>query len=621
MKINLLKAVNQFYGNPSLDLVYFEAIANSLDAKATDIELTIKINSFEEAESFNVFVKDNGVGFDTRGYDRFCTLLETDNTNNKGIGRLIFVNYFNKVEYKTYSKDFQRSFSLDENFEGDFKEINELSSFGTHLSLKDYRLEKINTYDYLKADSLKKAIELHFLPRLFLLKQENKQVKITIKVETKKENIKQDFFSTSAVISTDNLPNLKKATFQANFIDMFHEFELYYLVEKDYQATSLQVAIAVDNRSIDISDIISRNNIPDNYNLIFLIQSEYFNGKTSNSRQKLTIDDNTFKTLKKSIIQQIKGKLEQEIPHLIENNQRKKAYLDKRYPHLTGFFDDDIVGFIDTDKLIEKAQMNFFKEQKKILEADKLNDEQYHKSLEISSRVLMEYILYRNLIIEKLKATNQANSEAEIHEMIVPMKQAFTAEARHNQLYQNNVWLLDDKFMTYTTVLSDKTLQNLINEILTEEELTQDKLSRPDIAIVFNGNPEQEKVDVVVVEIKPRYDKLHENEKAIGQIQKRARNLLKYYPHHIQRLWFYAVVDVNEEFSDYLISNGYREMFSTGTSYTRYQEIAFRDNNNNRLQTPVNITVLPYTTMIDDAQARNDTFLNILKATIKEQTQ
>ncbi len=620
MKINLSEAVKQFYSNPSLDLVYFEAIANSLDARATNIDVTIKIKSFEEADTLQIMVKDNGVGFDKRGYDRFCKLLESDFSTNKGMGRLIFVNYFKKVIYKTYSKDFQRKFELNESFEGQSEPINELENFGTHLNLSGYKLQRINTYDYIKAESLKQSIEMHFLPRLFLLKKSNIDTKISIKVETQKDNVKQKFFSDTQVITTSSLPVFKEDKFNIPLLDLFHEFHLHYLVEKNYETADFKIAITTDTRTIDISNIISKDNIPQNYNCIFLVNSDFFEGKSNNSRQKLDIDDVNFKILKQTIIQQIKAKLEEEIPDLIEKNRQQKNYLDKKFPHLVGYFEDDVIGLIDKNKVIEKAQTNFFKDQKRILEVESMDDNQYKKSLEISSRVLAEYILYRNLIIQKLKHTNKNNSEEEIHNLIIPMRETFRGNEKFNHLYRNNAWLLDDKFMTYSTILSDQSLQKLINEIKIEEELALDKNTEPDISIVFNGNPEEECVDVVVIEIKKRYDKLHENEKAINQIQRRARRLLEYYPTNIQRLWFYAIVDIDKELGLSLKSDGYKEIFSTGKTFFKSQSIYYEDKKRNEQSCPVDITVLSYDAMLNDAQARNDTFLDILKETIRKQS-
>lgn len=51
MKINLKKAVSTFYPSPSYELIYFEAIANAIDAGATEINISINIDSYAQVDT------------------------------------------------------------------------------------------------------------------------------------------------------------------------------------------------------------------------------------------------------------------------------------------------------------------------------------------------------------------------------------------------------------------------------------------------------------------------------------------------------------------------------------------------------------------------------------------
>lgn len=367
MKINISKAIKQFFPNPSLDLVYFEAIANALDANASEIDLKIRINSFENSKSLNVEIIDNGEGFTDRGFDRFCELLETDSPDNKGLGRLVFLNYFNKANYDSLSDDSKRTFTLDSKFEREFEKKSTLNTRGTKLLLQNYKLESIKTYDYIRAETLSKSIELHFLPRLYLINKTGKEVTITIDVVTDNPNPEKNFYTDKRIVSSKELPKLKRKVFKIDQTDLYADFELLYKVEKDYENTNLTIALNADNRTIPISDIISKENIPQGYNCIFLIQSDYFKGKVGNSRQKLELEKNQFNALKYSVIKEIKSILEIEIPSIIERNKHQKDFLDKKFPHLEGYFNDNIAGLVDKNKLLEKAQEKFFKDQKRHL--------------------------------------------------------------------------------------------------------------------------------------------------------------------------------------------------------------------------------------------------------------
>lgn len=76
MKVRTKNAARLFFSGTSLEYVYFEAIANSIDAEATLINLTIRISSFTEPESLSVTIQDNGTGFNEASFERFSNLLD-----------------------------------------------------------------------------------------------------------------------------------------------------------------------------------------------------------------------------------------------------------------------------------------------------------------------------------------------------------------------------------------------------------------------------------------------------------------------------------------------------------------------------------------------------------------
>ena len=59
-----------------------------------------------------------------------------------------------------------------------------------------------------------------------------------------------------------------------------------------------------------------------------------------------------------------------------------------------------------------------------------------------------------------------------------------------SDLYTNNVWLLDDKYMTFNTILSDKVMSQVIKEITKDEFVDADN-TEADIAIIFTNDPEK----------------------------------------------------------------------------------------------------------------------------------
>ncbi len=616
MKINLKQAVRYFYNNPSLELVYIEAVANSMDAGATKIDIEIEIEEISNPKTLSILIRDNGEGFTDKRYGKFSELMKVEDDSHKGLGRLVFLSYFDKVEIISYFNKKKRTFEYSTEFEETQMElVNEKNEKQqTELKFSEYKLKKIATHDFVSPRYLKKRLLEEFYPRLYLMKQDNKELEINITLNLKKQDSRFDLVSETKQISIHEIEELKIETIDASTLKMFENMELHYSIKEKSNEKTVITALCIDGRTYKV-DIISDENIPFGYEMIFLLNSSYFEGKVSGSRQELNIPEKDRNVVKKLFRTKIMEVLQKEIPVIAENNQKTKENLSDTYPHLLGYFETDTIGFVKREETIKKAQEKFFKDQREVLEAKSLTEEEYQKSLELSSRALTEYVLYRQLTIEKLKKIDKKNSEADIHNLIVPMGKKLSKSNFMNDLYSNNAWLLDDKYMTYKTILSDKVMTEVVKAITDED--TDTDTSEPDLTLIFSNDPEKiEKVDVVIVELKKRGVKLEDNATAIVQLEKRATKLMQYYPNKIQRIWFYAILEFNDELKLYLENNRYTSLFSTDTLYysEKQQKLKLTDTN----FVSVGYYVLSLDAFINDASVRNSTFLNILKEHFKD---
>lgn len=82
-------------------------------------------------------------------------------------------------------------------------------------------------------------------------------------------------------------------------------------------------------------------------------------------------------------------------------------------------------------------------------------------------------------------------------------------------------------------------------------------------------------VDVVIVELKKKGLTIEENMKTVTQLEKRARNLMRFYKNKIQRIWFYGIIEFNEEV-ELQLTGEYTELYSTGKMYYRETKIAIQ---------------------------------------------
>lgn len=606
MKVKLGQAVKMFFGNSSLEMVYFEAIANSLDAEANEINIEIYAKALNQPETFQITIRDNGLGFTNERYKKFSNLFDVDESSHKGLGRLVYLFYFDAVKISSFFDDtFKREFEFTETFsEEDLKVvIVPQTKSGTILEMSGYTLSRLKKYDYAYPAYLKNRILEEFYSRLFQLKQENKKISINIKANIENKDLKDE-------LTNDDIPVFETVELDSsiNLIDKFHLH--YSIIKVEPEKSSLIAAISVDNRTVKV-EIIAQENIPIGFNMVFLLYSDWFIGKVDSTRQNLEISDADFQYIQIIFRKKVASIIEEKIPQITERNKQTKNNLINRYPHLAGYFNTESVGYISRSDVLKKAQDSFFKAQKDLLEANNLTEEQYEKSIELSARALTEYILFRQITIENLKKTTNKDSEAEIHKIFASMSVQFDKDNTVNDLYRNNAWLLDDKYMTYETVLSNRELGELIKYI-TEDENTTRNEDRPDIALVFSNNPNISKnFDVVIVELKKRGIKLEENIKAVTQLEKRARKLMKYYKNKIQRIWYYGIIEFNEEV-ELALTGEYKELYSSGKMYYKETKVAIQKNPD--LILPIGIFMWDIDAVVSDAGSRNSAFLNLIKS-------
>ncbi len=617
MRVKTKNATALFFSGTSLEYVYFEAIANSIDAGATEITLDIRVSSFTEPESLVVTVTDNGSGFNEESFERFCNLLDRPDEQHKGIGRLAYLSYFGKVNVKSVFDNQKRSFVFNSEFDGENQlEVVNSESNRTVIELTEYHRDRIHSYNYIAHSHIRKAILYHFLPRLYQLRLDGKNLVIKINVETGRPSPEHGFFGGSSHLRLADLPDLHEKIVPDD-ADLIGKFRLLYSIRLNTEVTSVVTALCADNRTLPMS-IVSDGNFPQGADMIFILYSDYFNGKTNATREAFTFDEPIKKRIKRVFTSLVSDIIKTEIPEIQARNATVQESLQKQYPHLVGFFDEPSIGLADKRSIIEGAQYKFFAAQKEVLEAEELTDEQYDLSLNFSSRILTEYILYRSKIIQKLKDMSVGNQEKEIHRLIVPQRQVLHRSQKVNDIFLNNAWVLDDKYMSYTKVLSDIEIERIYAELGTEgsHEYSDKETGRPDITIIFSRDPEvSDAVDAVVVELKKLGLDLARKEEIISQLRQRARRLLELYPERIQRMWFYGIIDFDPELRAFLKEDGYIRLFSEGEVYYKKQSIVVTMEP--LVESHADIFLLSYQTMLQDAEIRNSTFLTLLKEGLK----
>lgn len=614
MDIETTGAVRLFFPNPSLSLVYFEALANALDAGATEVSIDIELKAFDKPDTLKINVSDNGEGFTDENFGRFSKLLRPRDRYHKGIGRLVFLNYFSHVDVDSRFDDWRRCFVFKDGFDANapLQSAPRTDNPKTTLLFRGFAKDRVKSYDDLKPDALKSMLIEQFLPTLNARKRDGSNFRISLSLKTGENNPQKEFFPHSAEIMPNDLPEMTKVVIRDSSLDAISGIDMHYHIAPTSGKGSSLVAFSIDGRTIP-ANLIPPSSFPPGYLCVFLFESELFHSNADTSRQKLLLPEGTPEAQLFRVLRRELGKvLSEKIPQITERNEKIKGEFEDQFPHLLGYFEEDTVGLINRDDALAIAQQRFFSIQKEILQSDKLNEAAYEKSLEMSSRTLTEYILYREKIIGRMKEMGSSNAEVEIHNLIVPRFRELSQCALPSEIYQNNAWLLDDKFMVFRTILSEKTMDVVINAIRLDGEGIGDA-GRPDIAMIFSADPNNElPVDVVVVEIKKKTDDEKDNFYAVNQLLDRAGKLVAHCQ-NIQRVWYYAIMDVNDVTDYRLRQMKWTPFFSKGRVF--YQEFSTPHPDGRIIPTPT--FVVSFDAIVSDAESRNHTFLEILRAGMK----
>lgn len=608
MEVNVKQAQRMFFSKSSFEMIYFEAFANAIDAGARNIKINIGLSAKDQLQNLNISIEDDGCGFTDENFRKFGKLFDVEERTHKGLGRLVYLCYFDNIHIESVYKEYKkRIFDFNEKFEGKFV-IQDTSQehTSTILKMQTFSGQKLGKNEYINPTYIKNALLENFYMKFYKAKNDKNPIFVKIAANIA-GNIKEES------ITDKDLPDFEVKPLNEK-VDLFNKIDLYYYIKEldPVQETKVITAIAVDDRSQKI-DIIAEENLPPHYQMIFLLISESFHGNTDGARLNLSWEVNELNKIKVIFRDAIAAVIKERIPKLAKSNKEKVNYLKTAYPYLTGYFDVNEIGYASQTDILKKAQEKLFREQKEILGAKELTNEQFEKSLNLSARALAQYILFRQSVIERLKKIDPQNLEGDIHNIIAPKRTEFDNTNFIEDLYKNNVWVLDDKFMSYRTVLSEAEMTKVIKVLTSGEDTIVDD-DRPDIVLYFSADPtldETEKVDVVIVELKRLGLSPERNSDVEIQLENRAIKLSSYYKNRIQRIWYYGIVDLQDDYIRHLRTAQFVPLFSKGKVFYKSKNV-FLDTTTDNVVI-ANTFIMDFSAMVADADIRNETFLKILK--------
>ena len=610
MEVNVKQAIKLFFSKSSFEMIFLEAFANALDAGATKFEIDIELPDFSQLQNLRIRLIDNGIGFNDSRFDKFSKLLEVEETSHKGLGRLVYLCYFDSVNIESfYDNGKKRTFLFHDDYEKDsIVEDTSITVSGSCLTLTGFNGERLKKNENIRVSFLKRLLLENFYMRFYNAKLSNQHIIVTIKsiISGKEE---------TEIITGEDLPSFKLLNVEEG-LGFFDNVEIYYHVSKIENGIGRRVptfitALSIDDRCMPV-EVVSKENVSQLYDMIFLLKSASLQGSTDESRQNIKIEERKLKYLISVFRSAINQIVKKEIPQIADANEKLFRHIQEQFPHLEGLIDEDIVGYLPYHEVVKRGQDKFFRTEREILGATELTEEQFEKSIEYSSRSLATYIIYRQKLIERMRKLSHADLESDLHNLLSVKYKKFSADKIEQDVYLNNVWVLDDKFMTYNQVLSEAKMDEVIGVISPNSSYDGDN-DRPDISIFFSNDPnnEEQTFDIVIVELKRLGITAENNSIVEFQLDTRTQALAKYFGNRIQRAWFYGIVDMDDRYKLHLKNQQYKPLFSHGNIYYR-SKIVYSD-----LEESVSVIqnsyIMDFKALVEDANSRNNTFLKLLR--------
>lgn len=656
MLVNLERAIKSITETIGFFQPLYESIINSFQANADEVQI-----SFIQDVNKNILgymIKDNGEGFTNDSLMSYITLWSDYKVKQGalGSGRIMCLKVFDNIIIESQTKDNKNSignkvnFIFNRNFNANsIDEIPQVSNSSntsyTITRFEDIREDylKVNGVQYFDIVKIKEDIFIKLLPMFIRFKDDKKKFNIKISEQEwlSDKNLNERFdelkFESKSFDITKDLSQFDKDDSDIKN-EKTYTFNLFYRLEEDKHNSLEQFYGAADRYITAFSKGVRLEKLKDGYSGIFCLTSKYFEeDRVKDSRNAFIIGFNennankdnpiTFPEINDYLEKILNEILEKKFPEVREDLQVRKNKLIDQFPHLTRYISKIDTLTMSEANMLKKAEDEFFSETKKVrkeVEAftkelqkgkNKFDEKRFQDITkhftEVGREQLADYIGYRQTIVDMLleiyDETQEDSSrfdEKDIHTLFMPM--ATTSKTTFN--YANNVWIFDDKFMSYNYAASDKTIAQIVIDVegldIGIEEYVKNK--KPDL-VMFYSDSEDEYKDVLLIEFKRLNDGIDGKAKAINQIN-RYPMYIEEHVKNIRSIYTYTILDIDDEFIKDL------------KKVHLFQENAFGDHDNRitayykyNPEVRAHINVVSFSQVLQDANKRNKVFLDILK--------
>lgn len=594
----------------------FESITNALDANATEINVYFEsepvITNETDQRITDFKIVDNGDGFTPENIDSFMTYLSSykKDLGCKGVGRFTWLVVYKNVSIESYNGKEKIIIDFNEDFEEEIirsPSLNGKSKTILHFSdvTSDFYDGKIDKRFDANLDLILAEVQRHLFMLLFLLREKGKQYAINFYLGGSYESI-----TTESIIE----PECKE--FVIPFNSEIYNFMLYYSFFECKGNNDFQ--LCANGRTVkEIKSNLIGKKLEDKeaYIVAFLV-SDYLNSNVDDSRTDFSVPD--YDLPLKDVQQYFEDALANIVCDkyqdldLENDNAISEAIADSPY----------LAEFIKKDKSIIKTKESLLKQAKKTYEEKKENvkgrfrsalaevkvePNTYNKILQevthIQTLELAAYIAYRQQIIEGLERLVRESEPIEdyLHNLFKPMK---TDSFDENDTVLNNIWLLDDKFMSYCYAASDKTLNSIRDKIGDAYYEKFNTRNRPDM-LLFYSREEEETKDAIVIEFKGIGADKNEKNKSLTELPNNI-NIIRKNLSKVDRIWSYIITSIDDDFNMSIKAQArYQQLFSNDDKCRIYYDYFENEIN-------AHVYIVDIKAILIDSEVRNKVFLKMI---------
>ena len=341
------------------------------------------------------------------------------------------------------------------------------------------------------------------------------------------------------------------------------------------------------------------------------VTSPYLNRSSNIERQKLEIPktDDDADLVSPISREKLQARIHEECLLMINGvaegdiNTFKDTNIDKLKKYYPFIKIDSLNGdaaLLDADEIVKTYRAQQAKREDLLVE-DMENGRpvSFDDISHLASDDLARYIVHRALVIDSLAKMPRESAEEELHNAIL-RKHSDGADVR-----ENNVWIVDDKFLSYSSIYSDETLAKIVREVGLNTESKQQR--KPDIAAFYSKDNDGLPNKLVIIEFKKPGADIFENNKALVQCRLYAGELADRIE-SVREIFAFSIVEINDEFYRDMKNTGFKDVFSLS------EKVVYNDYNiGSSNQIPLHLYVMPASSLIADAKARNRVFEEVLR--------